>query len=113
MFRFHVFGPEGECLGIVSGDHQDDALNRAKSKFARSDVFVAEIRYRGASGESYECIESFTLVCADGTQMSISVPCQLMAITPNEVRALRGRKAYRVGEIGDDPMCDGVPIPLN
>jgi len=40
---------------------------------------------------------------------------QLYAITPNEVRALRGRKPYKAG--GDDPMGQGPggvgPIPLN
>ena len=38
-----------------------------------------------------------------------------LAVTPNEVRALRGRKSYRAG--GDDPMGQGpaglMPIPLN
>jgi Phage portal protein len=38
-----------------------------------------------------------------------------LAITPNEQRALRGRKQYRYG--GDDPIVDGpagkMPLPLN
>jgi phage portal protein BeeE len=40
---------------------------------------------------------------------------QFHAITPNEVRALRGRKPYRYG--GDDPLVQGaggiMPLPLN
>lgn len=56
-------------------------------------------------------------VPADPSQVNsdIAADGQLYAITPNEVRALRGRKPYRNG--GDDPMGQGpggtVPIPLN
>lgn len=56
-------------------------------------------------------------VPADPTQVNsdLSADGQLYAITPNEVRALRGRKPYRAG--GDDPMGQGMggvtPIPLN
>ncbi len=54
---------------------------------------------------------------ADPAQVNsdITTDLQADAITPNEVRALRGRKPYRNG--GDDPMGQGPggkqPIPLN
>lgn len=56
-------------------------------------------------------------VPADPQQVNSDIQAdgQLYAITPNEVRALRGRKPYRAG--GDDPMGPGpggvTPIPLN
>jgi predicted double-glycine peptidase len=56
-------------------------------------------------------------VPADPTQVNADIAQDLAAyaITPNEVRALRGRKAYRHG--GDDPMGQGpagvMPIPLH
>ena len=56
-------------------------------------------------------------VPADPQQVNsdIAADTQGYAITPNEIRALRGRKPYRNG--GDDPMGQGpggvMPIPLN
>lgn len=45
----------------------------------------------------------------------LSTDGEFHAITPNEVRALRGRKPYRYG--GDDPLVQGaggiMPLPLN
>ncbi len=47
------------------------------------------------------------------SDIATDISCQ--AITPNEVRAIRGRKGYEHG--GDDPMVSGpggmVPLPLN
>lgn len=56
-------------------------------------------------------------VPADPQQVNSDLQADLQgyAITPNEVRALRGRKPYKNG--GDDPMGPGpggiAPIPLN
>lgn len=56
-------------------------------------------------------------VPADPTQVNADISADLAAdaITPNEVRLLRGRKPYEKG--GDDPMTSGpggrMPIPLN
>ena len=56
-------------------------------------------------------------VPADPQQVNSDIQADLVgyAITPNEIRALRGRKPYKQG--GDDPMGPGpggtVPIPLN
>ena len=56
-------------------------------------------------------------VPADPQQVNSDIQADLggYAITPNEIRALRGRKPYKQG--GDDPMGPGpggtVPIPLN
>lgn len=56
-------------------------------------------------------------VPADPQQVNSDIQADLQgyAITPNEIRALRGRKPYKQG--GDDPMGSGpggtVPIPLN
>lgn len=54
---------------------------------------------------------------ADPAQLNsdITTDASQLAITPNEIRVLRGRKPYENG--GDDPMGNGpggqVPIPLN
>lgn len=56
-------------------------------------------------------------VPADPTQVNsdISTDISCYAITPNEVRAMRGRKPYKYG--GSDPMVQGpggpMPLPLN
>lgn len=56
-------------------------------------------------------------VPADPQQVNSDIQADLggYAITPNEIRALRGRKPYRQG--GDDPLGPGpggvTPIPLN
>lgn len=57
------------------------------------------------------------VVPADPQQVNsdIQLDGQLYSITPNEVRALRGRAPYRRG--GDDPITQGpggaMPLPLN
>ncbi len=54
---------------------------------------------------------------ADPSQVNADIEADLhaKAVTPNEVRALRGKKPYRYG--GDDPILDGpsgpTPYPLN
>ncbi len=56
-------------------------------------------------------------VPADPSQVNADIETDLHAygITPNEIRALRGRKSYRYG--GDDPMAQGpggvMPLPMN
>lgn len=56
-------------------------------------------------------------VPADPQQVNsdIQVDMSANAITPNEIRAMRGRKSYRFG--GDDPLVQGpggiMPLPLN
>lgn len=74
-------------------------------------------RWRDRRGESTVRIWWDDCVPADPTQVNsdISQDVQVYAITPNEVRAIRGRKPYAHG--GDDPMGQGpggiMPIPLN
>lgn len=54
---------------------------------------------------------------ADPAQVNADISCDLQghAISPNEIRALRGRPSYEHG--GDDPLVSGpggiVPLPLN
>lgn len=56
-------------------------------------------------------------VPADPTQVNADIQADAAqyAITPNEIRALRGRKPYRYG--GDDPLVQGPggiqPLPMN
>jgi phage portal protein BeeE/2'-5' RNA ligase len=56
-------------------------------------------------------------VPADPQQVNsdIQVDMSANAITPNEIRAMRGRKSFRFG--GDDPLVQGpggiMPLPLN
>jgi 2'-5' RNA ligase/phage portal protein BeeE len=52
-------------------------------------------------------------VPADPAQVNADLQAdeRFLAVTPNEVRALRGRKPYEYG--GDDPFYSGKPVPIN
>lgn len=116
--KAHITGNCAFCLNPkLAASGQTQTKHLASRYDERAPAFSTSQGAGGRSGRRRARLWYDDCVPADPQQVNSDLQADLAgyAITPNEIRALRGRKPYRNG--GDDPMGQGpggtAPIPLN